>query len=601
MAIYEEEKPSRGRALLFLTLAFLAVYCPWRLGDLELRWLEGNYAAMSLDICGCPPVNLAYGRLMPGAYPLYPMVVSWLRLLTGMSMEYALRLVSVVSVAVLGVMVWEAARQAAGRLAAAAAAAALISSLVVMDKGLDGYPAMPALVFVFAAWLAWFHHGAGRNDWDAAWTYSLLFAGLAFYTDGWRCLLIFIFPLLFMRRPLTIWGKMARTKTPGPADDDGTGGVLAGGRRTATRFGLVFGLALLAFFILLWAAPRWFFPGPPGPAAWGDADKLAAWGWHLLSFPFDACLRFIPWILLAWAPFCVAFHDLDRTPLFSKYLRTITISLFFLFWLNPFTESRDMVFLAPPLAVMIGLNYWLLARRHGRAVKRLLGYAAHAFAILAAAALLFHLGRLLAPGLFHRAVAEVLAIAAIEGVDADSAAWVAANYGVFGLYAAMAGVMIGVAALSFWDDLRVYECVLAVVACAAMGYWSVVYPFRVADKRLPDSKWRQGQDFHRALDAAGMADDDIIYIDPGIQGFYIRGYYLGCGEDGRHLGWRICELDAFSELPAKRSKVFLISLEAPGFPERLWSAIASMPYRGHNIYLWEGTVAGPERPVADDW
>ena len=348
MSFNNEKPPEGGKAIIFLVIAFFLIFAPLQLGDRELYWSEGDYSAMTMEMDFALPLTIAHGELIPATFPMFPWISALLCRYLGFTMEFSLRIISVLSLAALTILAWDAGRRALNIQAGAVAAAVMLSSIIIIEKTLDGYPNTLALLFIFMGWLVWFTFGAARGSWNRAWIYSMFCCGLAFYTLGWPCLIYFAFPLLFMRRPLTLWTKLQRP-------------------------GFFVGLAILFVFIFLWGFSRWS-AGTDIPFSSLPIDKgvFEDYFQHLLTFPFEIILRFLPWSIIAWTPFCVAYHPLDKNPIFSRYLRTIFISLFFLLWISPFTKSRDLIILAPTLAVMTGINYWLLVRRHGHQIHKLL-------------------------------------------------------------------------------------------------------------------------------------------------------------------------------------------------------------------------------------
>ena len=295
MPVYEEKNPKWYWAVLFLLPVFLAVYSPFHFGSRELHGSEGIYAAMVMEINLLVPLTVAHGELIPSSYPLFPWVASLLHI-CGVKMELVLRIVSIASLAVLSGIVWQAAKKALNNQAGVVAAAAMFSSVIVIEKTLDGYPDMLAIVFIFSGWMLWFMYGASRGNWDKAWIVSVFSCGLAFYTIGWTAVIYFFWPLIFMRRPLTVWPKLKKR-------------------------GFAISLFVLLAFILFWGIPRWI-GGEDIPFRDLKFDKDIFEGYlvHVLSFPFEFALRFMPWTLLAWAPFCVAFHPLDKKSHFQPVL-----------------------------------------------------------------------------------------------------------------------------------------------------------------------------------------------------------------------------------------------------------------------------------------
>ena len=125
--------------------------------------------------------------------------------------------------------------------------------------------------------------------------------------------------------------------------------------------------------VLLGTTPFWMQNGivPFAENNW-NIPEWSDYLEHLVLFPLDAIWRFLPWTFLAWTPFCVAFQELDPTPIFSRFLRTLFIALFALLWLSPFTDPRDFLYLAPSLAILSGHNYYLLMCRYGGPLQKLL-------------------------------------------------------------------------------------------------------------------------------------------------------------------------------------------------------------------------------------
>ncbi|MDD3119091.1 MAG: glycosyltransferase family 39 protein, partial [Victivallales bacterium] len=208
--IYEENTPHRTVTVLFLVLTILLFYPLWQLGDRELYWSESSYAAMAMETDYLAPSGQAHGEIIPQAFPLLPMAAAALHNQLKVPMELALRLPSWGALVLLALLVWMSARHAAGATTAAVAVAILISSNIILEKAVDGYPDMVGVLFLFAGWMLWFRIGAVRGNWNLAWLVSLTCCGLAFYTIGWAGVVFFFTPLIFMRRPLTLWRKLQR-------------------------------------------------------------------------------------------------------------------------------------------------------------------------------------------------------------------------------------------------------------------------------------------------------------------------------------------------------------------------------------------------------
>ena len=293
MALYKETKLNSIIVVLLLVTAFFAIFWPWRLGERELYWDEDYYAVQTLELEHIPSTTFAHGEFTYDSSPLFPLIVSKLKSDLSLPVEFVLRLVSVLALAGLACLVWVAAKSVSGTQAAAVATSVMISTNIVIEKAVDGYPDTLTLLFLMTGWLMWFSFGVGRGKWSLAWILGFFFCGLAFYTQGFAAILYFVFPLVFMRRPMTIWRKL---KTPG----------------------FVIGLFILLLFVLLWWVPHLIFAGDVEirPFVF-EVDGILDYLQHLAFFPIDVVMRFLPWSILAWVPFCVAFMPLGIKPLFS--------------------------------------------------------------------------------------------------------------------------------------------------------------------------------------------------------------------------------------------------------------------------------------------
>ncbi len=451
MPIYEEKKQNRRKSLLILAIAFLIIYMPFQIGGRELRWEEHFYATMALEMNLLNPNTIAHGEVISSNYPLYPWVVS-LMYRAGATPEFGLRLISVLSVLVISLIVWEAGRRAVGNLTSVVSASLVLTSLIMIEKGLDGFPNMLGLLFILAAWVAWFTYGPVRGNWNRAWFVSLSFCGLAFYTIGWSGVFIFILPLLFMRRPMTIWSRLNKT-------------------------GLYFGMAVLVFFILIWGIPRWIAGSDiPFRNIPFQPDDFLDYIKHLLLFPFELAVRISPLCLFAWPAFCAAYTPLDKNPVFSRFLKTIATSIFFFLWFYPFTDPRDYCILVPPLAILAGMNYWLLVRRLGFQLHRILKILAVTGLVFAVSVLLFYA---LPPTIWKTWFGGIL-----QFFPADKLFDVREANRMTGLVFSGASILI----LAYVIKKAPLKCTvwlhsLLIICSIALLYWASMYPYQSHEKR----------------------------------------------------------------------------------------------------------------------
>ncbi|MBQ6598020.1 MAG: hypothetical protein IJH79_10765, partial [Lentisphaeria bacterium] len=383
MAIHKEEVMSPVSAVIFLVLLFLLVYPLWKLGLRDLFWDEGEYAAIITEMNSFPPDARVHGELISGYYPLYPILVKGLVML-GVNMEYALRLISVAAMGGLTVMVGVIGYRMAGVHAGAAAASVMFTTLIAAEKAVEGYPNTLMVLLIFSGWLLWFYLGQFGGSWNLGWLAVGLFAGLSFYCGGWTALFYFLVPMMFLQRPFTPWRRLTGTGFP-------------------------VGVLILLVFVLIWIIPRWT-PGAAGiplPEGGGFGHFVL----HLFDMTGDIAFRLLPWTFFLYAPYCAALIAIDRNPLFSKYLRTLfTVSAFILI-LDPFSKARDILYLVPPFALLTGLNYEIVVRRHGTTMCRVLRWSSAVLFLCGAAILLYEL----VPASLLKKIAPVMSSELIAG------------------------------------------------------------------------------------------------------------------------------------------------------------------------------------------
>ncbi|HCE45206.1 MAG TPA: hypothetical protein DET40_16830 [Lentisphaeria bacterium] len=546
MPIYEEHKLTKNKCALILVAAFLIIYMPFQIGSRELRWDEVYYSQMALEMNLLRPNTFVHGEVIASNYPLYPWIVSVLYK-SGFGLEFGLRIVSVVSVMVMSILAWQAGRRSGGLETAVVSASLLFSSFLLVEKGLDGYPTMLAMLFILSGWIAWFTYGPARGSWDRAWLLSFLFCGLAFYTIGWFGVFIFCIPLIFMRRPMTIWSRFGKP-------------------------GFFLGLVCLAGFILIWGIPRWmtgsdipFLNIPIKPDDFTDYLK------HILTFPFELAIRLFPLSLFAWPAFCAAYTPLDKNPVFSRFLKTITASLFFFLWFYPFSGPRDYIILVPPMAMLAGLNYWLLVRRLGFQIHSLLKIIAYAGIACSILTILFYV----VPVAWW---SDLLPVKKSLGFRTS-------NFIVGISQAALALIILIMAVRAAPSKCTAWLNSLGVCCAAALLYWAIIYPYQTYEKRQIELA-RQirealGRDFHPSM---------TIYKEKNI-GLYAVCSYLQCSRDSS-FPWRyrydrinIRKIESYKELQAMNKVVFIFSDDIP-LMGRLKTAQIPV-YEDKKIYLFK--------------
>ncbi len=529
--------------VLILLAAFVLLYQPWRLGERELFRLEGLYAAQTLEMDYRLPLSTAHGIAIQNAFPLYPYLSKLVLGLTGLPVEFAMRLVSVAMTALASVLIYLTTMHSRSHVAAQAAAATYFAVNIIFDKTLDASPVTTVAFGLLGAQLLWFYFGVERANWNAAWLTSLTALALTFYAGGFTVLLFFFFPLIFMRRPLTLWAKLDKP-------------------------GLIAGIVIFAGMVLLWAIPYLVFSRIMPFLYWDFGTRnFVAYLEQLLTFPRDLLFRFLPWTLLAWAPFCVALQPIDETPIFSRYLRTIFIASFFLFWLLPGTEAQDLCYLAGPLAILNGLYYENAVRRYGK-VLRFFGRCG-GFAVLAMALLLIAFC-FLPENLMERFISLTNSIEFRH----------ATPYLARTLLAAAALLLIALTLLTGSRRRPVWLVMLLIMVGTGIFFWQSIHVYRIQDR----SKSELGGELRQALTAAGAKPDGKLVI--------YKSDILDLYGECRYLDAKVQKLTNIAELPKSADTVYLLSTEFPQQPDRNWTNLLApdRTYLRHRICLWKGVL-----------
>ncbi len=544
MALYEDKPLPVWRGIGLLLFSFLIFYCPWQLASRELYRHEGVYVAEALEMpSGVLPVAIAHGVAIKDGAPFYPWLVN-LTWRAGVPMEVALRVWPLLCVAILAVIVFFPTRKAAGTTAGFVAAAMVIGGNLMIEKAVEGSALIPSLPLILAGQLLWFRYGFLKGDWNSAWTVLGIFAAMAFYLTGTMALWFLILPLLFMRRPLSIRNKIKRK-------------------------GVLLGLAALAIAGVLWAVPYWLMPAQK--SGWlFDFDDWGNYWWHLLTFPVDTAFRLLPWSVLAWAPFCVAFQWVAPTPIFGRFLRTIVISLFFFLWLNPATEPRDQLVLVGPLAILTGMNYALVVRRYGNPLRTLMNWLTPLLLLAGAGIIVFF---------WVPPVSEWIKSFNWERNLQYADIW---SYEIQGAILGGILVLASLAVMRMRQKPPIWAYLLLISAGPMIVWWSVAVPYR----GQLNEKQQIGEVIRHALPPAADGTLPLVYKH-NIANFYSEFYYVGAP---------VATIGSLAELPETQETIYLLSPDFPQYPQRRWTRLVppDTSYRGKKLYLLRGDLLSPQ-------
>lgn len=590
MGVFREKNPSFLFAVLVLAAVFFFCYPVTELGKMELMRQEGFYAALSLETGSFPPVSRAHGEIVAYTYPLYPLLVKMLYS-TGWSMEFSLRILSVIFLALLSLVVGFACYQAAffnsffallrgefspeevrknsgkelteeektlplsdkerkkeSRRAALQAASVgsciIFATFLAGNKGIEGNPVILTSLLIYGGWLLWFFLGIGKDAWNSAWLLTFLAASAAFYNGGWYALGFFFLPMFFLKRPLRFGSKL--------------------------RYGGFFaGIIILLLTILLWEIPRW-----EGGSLMTLAEHslIGSFGKYLKKItliPLELCLFFLPWTFFLYAPLCPALISIDRNRLFMKYLRRLLIFALLFFWFNPVTESRDFLLIAPVFATLTALDYWIVVRRYGEKICKVILWIAPVFILAGICAVSLYL----IPQEFLK-----------KGMKMFTDFSFPAKNPVCCIPFFLAILSLVSSVLAWWYAFRKKSsCIwlsLLFLFCSAMSlFWAVIVPYQSGEQTKKEAALLLRRALGDSYDPAMT-----VYMDGRIDGLYEEGFYLGTKIR------KIRELHQITE--AEEKSIFVLSVRniPPGDTRRNWSKLIQMNYKNQNLYIWKGTL-----------
>ena len=549
MAIFEEKQPAVRWIVLLIAAAFLVSFPLMQIGMNELYSTEGEYAAAALEFAGANTLVTVHGTLPDSVFPLYPVLVRLL-LNCGLPLEFSLRFMSLLPLALLALLTGLICGRSADRQAGAAAAVVVLTTVLAGSKAPEGYPQLLSVLVVYGGWMLWFYLGFVRSNWNAAWLAVGVFGGLAFYSNGLTAVVYFLVPLAFQQRPFRVWSKLQKP-------------------------GLFAAILLGAVFFFAWLTPiQNFLAANPEAPHETTNFRLLTYFKDIAVRPFDAFFRFFPWSLMLWAPFCPALIAIERNPLLIKYHRILFVVLALLIWFNPQTKPRDYFYLLPVASALVAFNYWILVRRYA-------GKFFGVFMILAVLAL--------AAG-----AASVAYLVLPQDVFSKFAVGVElpAEKPVFSLLMkaeiALSFVMACSALLLIRLRRPVWLTYLLVFTSFMLLFWAVVNPVRT----MNENKRALAEGILTALAEKESVPDAgpgpaALYKDPAIMGLYSEGCYIGIPI--RTL--------AHDKIPAGVDPAYVLTADVPSHQARTWTRLYDSEYRGKHLYIYKGVL---KKELSDD-
>ncbi|MCK5802949.1 MAG: glycosyltransferase family 39 protein [Lentisphaeria bacterium] len=336
-----EERPTSRTLQVLLVIGPLLYLI--NLGTRQLRSGEALLATIASEFSAHGDLlrTTVHGEQIP-AFPLYPWLIS-LFMRVFHQVEWATRMPSVLAVLGMALVTGWFAYSIRGRLAGVVASSMVLSTLGILRVGCSAQPETVLAFLLTCGWFLWYHFGQVRKQWYRAWAVALFLVLLATFTSGARALVYFYVPFIFMKRPVR-------------------------GRRRLLAPAHFVSLGVLIIVLFLWLNQ---VPGQPfmpwnAVSIMGMPSCDTSYLTRLVLFPFGCLLALFPWSLFCWTPFCQAFFPVEGVPGLFRYLRAICMSLAIGVWLIPNSSPSALIVVVPPLAVMTGLHYSILMRRHGR-------------------------------------------------------------------------------------------------------------------------------------------------------------------------------------------------------------------------------------------
>lgn len=434
-----KEKAPAKWAIIIYTLLLFSLMHVWQPFVEPLSSSESLHALTAVDILagrGAGRLIAADGALI--AFPLHSIFLSFIGHFTQLT-EFTCRIPQLFAIFIMTLITGYVTARAAGHRAGLTAASVMIVSFGVgfFDPNAN---ALLGAMFLSTAWIVWYRASRIWNwPWLFIWIASLAPIAGAVLAIGFKAIIFFYLPLLFLHRPLKARKRLSQVQH-----------IIA-----------IF-LVLVIFFWI----KSYIFEGKVLMELMPNAER------SLLGFIFVVALFCFPWVLVGWPILCMAFQGVEKTPVFNQYIRTILLSV--LIWSILFSRSTEnILFLLPIFAIATGLNYNIFIRRYYLQVR----YSSRLLMILT---ILTSCWALILVGLVHWKVAHYANLEIVNMLTAFGAT-VAMSLMAFLLFLLKKRFMI-------------YSCRLAIISgcfiCSALAINEATtndYDYRRNSKRLVQS------------------------------------------------------------------------------------------------------------------
>ena len=280
------------------------------------------------------------------------------------------------------------------------------------------------------------------------------------------------------------------------------------------------------------------------------SESSSSYFTHLLTFPFANLLSYTPWLFLVWPAYCIAFQPLEKDPILGQFLRTVTFSLFYFFWLFPEVRFEVLVPLIGPLSVLTGLNYDILVRRYG---KQLL-YLPKFISLIALA---------------------TIVICVTFGLIKDWDVLKLSQVSILDIIFLATSLMLAFIIIKARLNLQIWFLVALSVVALRLAFFGAYHGLFA--KNLHGEKQQLAMDLSKNL----PSDTTVYEMITSKESFPGECYYLNRP---------VVKINDVRELPYYEDSVFVLSKnQIPIFQNRSWFPVSEViPYKNYHLRMWKG-------------
>lgn len=585
MRFYTENKPKKWIASLILVICFICTFPIWRIASEELTSNEGQFATAVSELTHIQSFVTLHHRPSKDVMPLYPLIVKVI-LKSGVSIEFALRIVPILSLALLSLFTGVLCFRACGRLSGIVATLVSFSSYLAVYHAIDGYPHVTTAFLLYSGWILWFHYGQTQNRWNIAWISAGIFSVLIFFFMGAFELFLFLLPLATLQ---TVFLQTAK-KNIDDFQDEEISPPAPHQKWHPLRAKAFFPILILLILALLY----WFIPLQNASqrihVELHAPITFISILTHFFLFPFDFFIELLPWSLVLWLPFCPLFFSVEPDTPLMKAHRTLLLTLIAILWITPVSETRDIIYVIPLIAFLIGADYLLIIRRYSK-------YFFFLSALLSILAILINFMLLLAILLPEKTYSFYSPIIRFLWHFIPDISKYLASHSISTpiIFIILSSAVAISAFIMTYIKYRPWIVLSAILIAFSLSYWDIIIPLK-AEAR---PKYTLANDIRLAIENNLPPDSDYsatvsLYKDSAIGGLYAECFYT-------NLPVFITAPDSLPDSFAQSAPVFMLTTGIPSsYQGKSWTLLLSREYRGNNLYLYKGSPTSQTGVTADD-